>query len=81
MGIHIPYIFPIKWGAKELPRVTQPNDSLEILDLFWIPWKPRSPLSPRKSERHRQTSLKLQHEARVRFQVCICCRSMLNFQR
>ena len=25
MGIHI--IFPIKWGAKELPRVSQPHTS------------------------------------------------------
>ena len=26
IGIHIPYIFPIKWGAKESLRVTQPNE-------------------------------------------------------
>ena len=27
-GIHIPYIFPIRWGAKELLRVSQPSNSL-----------------------------------------------------
>ena len=26
-GIHIPYIFPIEWGAKELIRVSQPSNS------------------------------------------------------
>ena len=26
-GVHIPYIFPIQWGAKELLRVSQPSNS------------------------------------------------------
>ena len=27
LRVQIPYIFPIKWGAKELLRVSEPNDS------------------------------------------------------
>ena len=27
-GIHIPYLLPIKWGAKELLRVSQPSSSI-----------------------------------------------------
>ena len=27
-GIHIPFIFPIQWGAKELLRVSQLSDSI-----------------------------------------------------
>ena len=30
-GIHIPYIFPIKWGAKELLRVSEPSNRLRDL--------------------------------------------------
>ena len=26
-GIHILYLFPIKWGAKELLRVSQPSNN------------------------------------------------------
>ena len=33
-GIHIPYIFPIQWGAKELLRVSQPSNSQD--HLFWL---------------------------------------------
>ena len=31
MGIHIPYKFPINWGAKELLGVSQPNDSYVVI--------------------------------------------------
>ena len=33
MGIDIPNIFPIKWGAKKLLRVSQPNDRLGLIIL------------------------------------------------
>jgi len=32
-GIHIPYIFPIQWGAKELLRVSQASNSIDHLFL------------------------------------------------
>ena len=33
-GIHLPYVFPIQWGAKEL--LTEPSNSLEHVVVFHI---------------------------------------------
>ena len=31
---HIPYIFPIRWGAKELLRVSEPSNRLVIINPY-----------------------------------------------
>ena len=42
-GTYISYIFPNKWGAKELPRLSQPSTSQELkIGATWLCFRPMS---------------------------------------